>query len=367
MLQGRALLDIKDLKIIRALDRYGPETTTKDLSKRLKIPPRTLRYRLSRMREHKFLQPFRYSTRERRIGLGENIVVFDLSPSETPFPVEFFEKTPAVGWYAFTYGGMNGFLANIVYPLENPTLNVGVFEKLKDAGLISDYTILDLLSYPTKGWDFSKFGSTGRWRWDWQKWYDRIDSILKNGDSDFVFESIEQTQIPFDSKDVHLIRMLHENPNVTQKQMSLKLDLPISQVRRRFQRLQDSGVILGYKPIFTPFKDTLTLICIIESVSSVDQILTCMYELPYTLDIYVESSTRVGIRIRLSTTDIAGFFRGLDKIRHLADSLSIQILHNIVSFGSLRLYDLYCASENKWITHSSSYYDWLENWLSATC
>jgi len=317
------------------------------------------------MRKYKYLQPFRYSTRERSIGLGENIIVFDLLPSEPPFAEAFFEKTPAVGWYAFTYGRMNGFLANIVYPLEDSTSNVRVLEKLKDAGLISDYMILDLLSYPTKGWDFSKFDSTGRWRWDWQKWYDRIDSILRNGDSNFVFEAREQTQIPFDSKDVHLIKMLHENPKVTQKQMSVELDLPISQVRRRFQRLQDLRVILGYKPIFTPFKDTLTLMCFIESVSSVEQILACIYELPYTLDIYVESSTRIGIRIRLSTIDIVGFFKGLDRIRHLADSLSMQILHSIVSFGSLRLYDLYSASESKWITHSSDYYDWLEDWLNA--
>ncbi len=364
-MRSRASFDNKALKIVRALDKYGPKVTMKELSEILKIPPRTLRYRLSGLRAQEYLQPFRFSTREKRIGLGENIVVLDLSSNGKSFPIEFFEKTQAVGWYSSTYGKMNGFLANILYPLESPTSNVKVLELLKDAELISDYMIFDLFTYTTKGWDFSRFSSNGIWTWNWQEWYKQIDSIIDSGKTDVVFEIKDENQIPFDSKDVLLLKMLHENANVTQKQMSLKLDLPISQVRRRFQRLQELDVIKGYKPIFTPFRDTLTLMCFIESLDSIAQILTCMYKLPYTLDVYVESTNRIGIRIRLSTTDIVGFFRGLDRIRHLADSLSVQILHNAVSFESLRLYDLYNATESKWITHSHEYFRWLEDWLDT--
>ncbi|MHA3964854.1 MAG: winged helix-turn-helix transcriptional regulator [Candidatus Thorarchaeota archaeon SMTZ1-45] len=362
-MRNRASLDNKDMRIVRALDKYGPKTTTKDLSKRLKIPPRTLRYRLSRLRSHGYLQPFRYSTREKKIGLGENILVLDLSSSSKPFPTEFFEKTQAVGWYSSTYGTMNGFLANVVYPLENPTANLKILEVLRDAGAISDYLIFDLFSYTTKGWNFSGFDSNGRWIWNWRNWHQQIDSILENEKSDVKLDVENQTQIAFDSKDVSLLQMLHENPNVTQKQISLKLELSISHVRRRIQRLENHDVIQGYKPIFTPFRDTLTLICFIESISSIKQILACMYELPYTLDIFIESPSKVGLRIRLSANDIVGFFSGLDRLRHLMDSLSVQILHNAVSFGSSRLYDLYDATNGKWMTHSSAYFRWLKDLL----
>ncbi len=356
---------MKDLKIVRALDKYGPKATMKELSVTLKIPPRTLRYRLSRLRAQGYLQPFRYFTYERKIGLGEQIVVLDLSSSEKPFPTEFFAKTPIVGWYSSTYGKMNGYLMNIIYPLESPTTNIKILESLKDAGLISNYLTFNLLSYSIKGLDLSKFDSTGRWNWDWNTWYHRIDFILKRGKTSVEIGFEEEDQIPFDSKDVHLLKILHENSNATQKLLSVKLGLSTSQVRKRFQRLQEHEVIKGHKPIFTPFSDTLTLMCFIESNSPVGQILTCFYELPYTLDTYFESPRKIGMRIRLSTSDIAGFFRGLDKMRHLADSISVQILHDTVSFGSARLFDLYEAIEGKWITQSPEYFEWLHNWLKA--
>jgi DNA-binding Lrp family transcriptional regulator len=364
LVRNRVSLDSKDLRIVRTLDKYGPKATTKDLSKKLKIPPRTLRYRLSRLRSHGYLQPFRYSTREKRIGLGENILVLNLSSSNKPFPTEFFEKTQAVGWYSSTYGTMNGFLANVVYPLENPKSNEKLLRVLRDSGAISDYLIFDLFSYTTKGWNFSRFDSNGRWIWDWSNWQQQIDSVLKNDNSEVKLDFENQTQISFDSKDVYLLKMLHENPNVTQKQMSLTLDLSISQVRKRIQRLESHDVILGYKPIFTPFQNTLTIVCFIESDSSIQQILACMYELPYTLNIFIESPSKIGVRIRLSTTDIVGFFSGLDRLRHLMDSLSVQILHNAVSFGSSRLYDLYNTTNGKWMAYSSDYFRWLNELLS---
>lgn len=334
----------------------------KELSRLLKIPPRTLRYRLSRLRSQRYLLPFRYSTREKRIGLGEHIIILEPHPSKRPFPTEFFEKTQAVGWYTPTYGRMNGFLANIIYPVEEPELNTRVLEVLLDTGMISDYSIFNLASYSTKGWDLSKFDSDGRWIWEWETWYQHIDSIQKDDSYGTSVELETETQIPYDAKDVHLLRMLHENPNVTQKQMSSRLDLPVSQVRRRFQRLQEFDVIRGYKPVFTPFRNTLTIMCFIESRKAIGQILACMYELPYTLDVYIEAPTSIGIRIRLSTTHIVGFFRGLDRLHHLADSLSIQILHNAVPFGSTRLYDLYSEEEDRWVTHNSEYFRWLEDW-----
>ncbi len=289
----------------------------------------------------------------------------ETAPSSNPFPVEFFEKTQAVGWYTATYGRINGFLANVVYPLEDPDANKRVLEQLRAAGLISAYKIFDLFSYRTKGWDLSKFDSEGRWTWDWQKWHQQIDSIIDSGTGGVGVDDELETQISFDGKDVVLLRMLHENPDTTQKEMAQRLNLPLSQVRRRLQQLREEEVIVGYKPVFTPFRDTLTLMCFIESTSAVEQILGCLHQLPYTLDVYTESSSSIAIRIRLSTSDIVGFLQGLDRLHHLADSFSVQILHKAVSFGSVHLYDLFDADEHRWNTHSPEYLRWLEQWLSS--
>lgn len=365
MVRNRVLLDDKDLKIVKALEKYGPKTTTKKMSKILVIPPRTLRYRLAKLRANGYLQPLGIFTHERRIGLGENIVILDISPRDKPFPKEFFERTPAIYWYSSTYGGMNGYIVNTLYPLDDPRAGDNVLELLKDAGLITRYMVFGVTTYTTKGWNFSWFDKKGNWTWKWSEWQKRIDAILTGGKRDVIFNIEDQPQIPFDASDIQLLRLLHENAKTTQNQLSVKLNLPISQIRRRIKRLEDEGIILGYKSMFTPFQDTLTLLCFIEAKSSIGQINSCLYELPYALDILIESASKECIRVNLSSTDIIGFFRGLDHLRHLADSLTIQIVHDDVSFGASRVFGLYNESENRWHVPGPEYVTWLEECLNA--
>ena len=46
-----SLFNEKDLVIIQALDKFGPKTSTRQLSKILDIPSRTIRYRISKLKE----------------------------------------------------------------------------------------------------------------------------------------------------------------------------------------------------------------------------------------------------------------------------------------------------------------------------
>ena len=75
-------LNDKDLTIIDALDKYGSKTSTKDLSKKINIPPRTIRYRLSKLRERGFLTPYHVLTHERKLGIGENIIVLRIKQEQ---------------------------------------------------------------------------------------------------------------------------------------------------------------------------------------------------------------------------------------------------------------------------------------------
>ncbi len=55
--------------------------------------------------------------------------------------------------------------------------------------------------------------------------------------------------VTLDDKDKEILRMLLEDAKVSAKDISAKIDSPITTVYSRIKRLEDSRVIKGYKPI----------------------------------------------------------------------------------------------------------------------
>jgi Lrp/AsnC family transcriptional regulator, leucine-responsive regulatory protein len=60
--------------------------------------------------------------------------------------------------------------------------------------------------------------------------------------------------ISLDEKDKEILTMLIENAKMSAKDISSKIDSPITTVYSRIKRLEDSGIIKGYKPILNANK-----------------------------------------------------------------------------------------------------------------
>jgi DNA-binding Lrp family transcriptional regulator len=60
--------------------------------------------------------------------------------------------------------------------------------------------------------------------------------------------------VHLDSKDHEILEMLMHDAKVSAKEISLKIDSPITTVYSRIKRLEDAGVIKGYKPILDAAK-----------------------------------------------------------------------------------------------------------------
>jgi len=60
--------------------------------------------------------------------------------------------------------------------------------------------------------------------------------------------------VHLDSKDHEILEMLMHDAKVSAKEISVKIDSPITTVYSRIKRLEDAGVIKGYKPILDAAK-----------------------------------------------------------------------------------------------------------------
>ena len=60
--------------------------------------------------------------------------------------------------------------------------------------------------------------------------------------------------VTLDEKDREILGMLMEDAKVSAKDIGSKIDSPITTVYSRIKRLEDTGVIKGYKPVLDPGK-----------------------------------------------------------------------------------------------------------------
>ena len=110
--------DEKDLRVMQELDKNGPKTSTEQLSEILNIPPRTIRYRISRLKEKGIMKPYVITTHERKIGMGDNLILLNINHKKEDLLLKLINVIPYIYTYSSTYGKYNGYLMRSVYSLE---------------------------------------------------------------------------------------------------------------------------------------------------------------------------------------------------------------------------------------------------------
>ncbi|MFX1606945.1 MAG: winged helix-turn-helix transcriptional regulator [Promethearchaeota archaeon] len=343
------------MKIIGALDRLGPKVSTEEVGALLDLPPRTVRYRLKRLRETGVLGPTRVIAIERKLGLGENICLANTTPRGNEVLPAIFHAIDTIYHNSPTYGKYNGFLAYALYSLSSPRITRRILEELHKADLISDFFIFDITDFDSKPADYSHFDSTLGWVWNWNKWRDQIPKTLRSNKKFTLPLDEVQSIVDFDKYDVQILKHMFDDGDITQKKLAKVLSLSEAQVNKRIHRLEVEGIIKGYKSKVCAIENELSIICFIELKEPQDTVLSVFYQLPFPATITMESRTRFAIQIALNTQNMIGFLKGLDVLRpHLA-SCFVQTVHDAKMSMDSHPYDLYKNDTNRWETPGSEY------------
>ncbi len=173
-------LDQKDVDILGALDKLGGKTPTEELSQSTGIPARTVRYRLQKMRDNNLLYPAKTMTHERKMGLGENILIIHSTPGSDIVLEKLFQKIDSLYYWTSTYGRYNGFIVNALYSLTTPHVSRRLLESFQNEGLISDFYIFEITDYEQKFGDFKYLDPKLGWKYDWSEWHKTIKKNLKS-------------------------------------------------------------------------------------------------------------------------------------------------------------------------------------------
>ncbi len=345
------------------MDKLGPKVSTEEVSDLLNIPARTVRYRLKRLRETGILGPPCVLTLERKLGLGENIFLVNTTRKGAKFLPDVFHAIDTIYYNSPTYGTYNGYIAFALYSLSSPRITRRILEEMLKNELISNFFIFDITDFDYKPADYTYFNSGLGWVWDWNKWRDHIQDILRSkGQFKCPLEEV-QSIAEFDNSDVLILRHMFDDGEITQKKLANILSLSETLVNKRIHRMEDEGIIKGYRSTVCTTENELNLICFIELERPENPALAAFYKLPFPATITMESRTRFGIQLSLDAKDLSGFLKGLDVLRPHLTSCFIQTVHDSKMSMDSHPYNLYNEKTNRWETPGSEYIQDIENVL----
>lgn len=341
---------LKDLDIINELDKHGPQTPATQISRTLNIPARTIRYRLTKLKEKKILNPAFVFTHERKLGIGEQILILEENQKSHSVLLNILNSFPTFYWHACTYGKFNGFLVHSMFDLSKPNTNIKIISEMKNANLIKDYQIFEMVDYYHKSMNYKKYMPRLGWDINW-------DESFKNIDNQDVISNILEINlkessnfVDFDYKDILILQNFSIDGTITLQQLGNILSLSKTQVRKRILNLKKKKIIKIFKPIFSPIpKDQmLYLYCFIDAGKFKNEFIKYIFQIPFSFMFIFESNNRFCIRMNISRKDMVSFINGFDLLKKYIDSYFLQFIFENPMARNPELYDLYNRKTKTW-------------------
>ena len=335
-------LDPLDMEILRALEKHGTKVSTRELSELLDEPGRTIRYRITKMKEKGIICKAKVQTHERKLGLAEYIIVVTSSPAKEATLKKILDEVPIFYFYAQTYGKYEGYLLYMVYPLSTPHVVSDLVSELKKRGVIEDHYMFDVVDYQRNEARLSEIET-----WDWEKWSKTLPKIMKRTkESKLDLEEFPEP-VSFDANDTLILRHMVDNPDITLRELGEILGLSQPQVHSRVKRLEESEIIRGHKLSMKPYDSAMTVICFFRSKDA-RKILLWFDKLPFFNQVTMESSSHFFVQVYLPATDTNEFLKHLRSLRQYTDEMFVQFLLDASHKGYCHLIDLYNKETESW-------------------
>ncbi|MHA1905871.1 MAG: Lrp/AsnC family transcriptional regulator [Candidatus Thorarchaeota archaeon] len=314
-----------------------------------RIPARTIRYRLSTLMERGVLLPSFLKTDERKMGLGEGILVLQEVPEKSDDLENLIKQIPIFYWHVPTHGRYDGYLVHTVFDLTKPDMIPKLAESLQKKGYISGYSFFDIVDNDAKRVDFTQYNSDGEWYCDWKAWQDGIRKNLSSSTKSPFNLTDQHEVLEHDFKDVMILRVLKNDPNSSTASLASITGISAQQVRDRIQRLREKKVIKGYARAYGFAGDLLWFSCFMDIDKNTGGILQSIHDLPFPGVVLMQSKTKYCVRFGLTTSSMKQFLDGFKHIRPHLKSYFFQFhLPDRVDTKYEMVYDLYDRESNAW-------------------
>ena len=177
------MLDEIDYRILTALGK-NPLGTINELSKAVKVSPKTLAKRLRKLINNKIFLRVSAQLSYPTIGLEPVLVFMSASFRNLGLIEEVCHYHPYTRYRIRCLGAINGIIALFAIPEGSLHLLLQLLDDLKDRGIISSYSYEE----PIARWiyvenDFSYYDiENDTWNFNWDQWEELVSSSQEGND-----------------------------------------------------------------------------------------------------------------------------------------------------------------------------------------
>jgi hypothetical protein len=225
------LFDMVDLKVVEALEVYGPRNVT-EVSRKLHMPAETLRKKIQRLYSQTFLR-FNISVYHANLGLGKCVVFAEAVPGYENALLDALKINDFWLFLSRCYGMFEGCVGTFAVPDGSRRAFELFIGELERTGLSRKCQIFWSTSfYPVRSKRKWFNQETKKWNFDWDTWVQEI----KTANIDLPQGLIEPKafQIEADEIDVFILKELEKDAAISFKRLAKKSDLSPQLVRYHY-------------------------------------------------------------------------------------------------------------------------------------
>ncbi|MHA1926918.1 MAG: winged helix-turn-helix transcriptional regulator [Candidatus Thorarchaeota archaeon] len=150
--------------------------------------------------------------------------------------------------------------------------------------------------------------------------------------------------------DIQIIRHMVKNPGGTVKEVgeSLEPAMSLTQVHKRVKRLEDSDVIRGVKPAFSPFKAYISVSIFFKSRDHAKKILCAFNKLPYEINLAMENKSTYNIWVMMPASETNEFLQRISVFRKYTEEFFIQMVVKGKGKGYVHLLSAFNLETKSW-------------------
>lgn len=350
-----------DQRILTALEKLGGNASAAELSDYIArtmrgkdgtpkhIPARTIRYRLSTLIERGILLPSYLESDERKVGLGEGILLLQENLESGLLLDGLLDKIPIFHWYVPTNGKYDGYLVHVAYDLSMPEMMDKMIAAMKRKGVIDSSMFFDIVDYDSKRVDFTRYKPSTGWSCKWSEWKKNIEQNIEQK-ANSPFNLIDSHDIiEYDYKDILILRALREDPETSMTSLSSITKLPLTGVRERIHKLRKMGVIKGSSRAYGFSGDLLWFSLFMCVKDNEGAILKSIHDLPFPGVVLMMDTHNYCVRFGLTTSDLKQFMDGVRLFRPHLESYFFQFhLPDRVESKYPEIFNFYNSEEDRW-------------------
>ncbi|MEM1674685.1 MAG: AsnC family transcriptional regulator [Candidatus Bathyarchaeia archaeon] len=235
-------IDALTLKILSALGK-NPKASLRTLSKDVGLSQVSLKRRIERMLSDKLL--YGVSARINPFTLGLKMVL--LFVEALPEKLALFEKVcdlhPYTHYRVRCFGPINGLFVIFYIPIDTTYLLIDLLEELLRHNVVERWILEMPTSFPIScEADYSFYEPGVGWKFNWSEWAKSIECIEP------LEPKVEKNVLNLlDKVDMRILRELSKNILRRRSEIAKAADVELYHLDKRWKRLEDLGVIEGYR------------------------------------------------------------------------------------------------------------------------